>query len=175
MKIGKVIRRFLIPAPLITLIYLIKFGCKVSPKAEVELSPLLKIGRGTQISSFTKIKASDGELIIGNNVSIGTSCFISSDAAGVSIGDYSMIGPNVSIIGNNYKYDQLDVPICLQEKTSKGIKIGNNVWIGAGTTLLDGATIGNGVIITPNSVVSAKIPDNAIAQGNPAKIIFERR
>jgi acetyltransferase-like isoleucine patch superfamily enzyme len=87
-----------------------------------------------------------------------------------------MIGPNCSIIGNNYQYDRLDVPIRLQEKVSpKGIRIANNVWIGAGCTLLDGADIGPGCIITPNSVVSSKLPENSSAQGNPAKVIFTRR
>jgi len=175
MKLKKIIRRFLIPRFLITAIYFIKFRCMVSPKAEVELSPLLTIGRKTQIGSFSKIKATDGPLTIGSNVSIGTCCFISADKMGVEIGDYSLIGSNVAIIGNDYKYDKLDVPICEQEKTSKGIKIGYNVWIGTNTTILDGSTIGRNVIITPNSVVSRKIPENSIIQGNPAKVIFTRR
>ena len=147
----------------------------VSPKAEVELSPLLTIGRKTQISSFCKIKASDGPLLIGSNVSIGTCCFIASHKKGIEIGDYCLISPNVAIIGNDYKYDRLDVPICMQEQTSKGIKIGNNVWIGSGAVVLDGVTIGDNVIIAPNSVISRNFPANSIIQGNPAKIIFTRR
>ncbi len=86
-----------------------------------------------------------------------------------------MISPNVSIIGNSYKYDRLDVPTCLQDKVSKGIKIGENVWLGAGVVVLDGAEIGAGAIISANSVVSGRIPSNAIAQGHPAKAIFKRR
>lgn len=86
-----------------------------------------------------------------------------------------MVSPNVTIIGNNYKYDSLDMPICKQEKTSIGIKIGNNVWIGAGAAVLDGAIIGSGAIVAPNSVVTKKVPENAIVQGNPAKVIFTRR
>ncbi|MHC4268251.1 MAG: acyltransferase [Planctomycetota bacterium] len=175
MKLKKIVRRFLVPSFLVTIIYYLRFRCVVSPKAEVELSPLLTVGRKTQIGSFCKIKATDGPLTIGSNVSIGTCCFISADKKGVEIGDYSLIGSNVAIIGNDYKYDKLDVPICMQEKTSKGIKIGNNVWIGANTTILDGATIGHNVIISPNSVVSRKVPDNTIIQGNPAKVIFTRR
>jgi acetyltransferase-like isoleucine patch superfamily enzyme len=174
MRLLNTLRRFLIPAPVVTAIYLFKHKCKVSPKAEVELNALLKMGRGTVVSSFTKIKA-NGPMNIGENVSIGTNCFISSDAGGVNIGEYSMIGSNACIIGNNYQYDELDVPICLQEKTSKGINIGDNVWIGSGCSILDGASIGKGAIITPNSVISGKIPENAIAQGNPAKVIFTRR
>jgi len=175
MKIGKIIRRFLVPAPLTTLLYLFKYGCKVSPKSEVEFSPLITIGKGTQISSFTKIKASDGMLSIGDEVSIGTSCFLSADKGGLSIGNFSMIGSNATIVGNNYKYGRLEIPICQQEKVSKGIVIEENVWIGAGCVILDGAQIGKNVIITPNSVVSGKIASNTIAQGNPAKIIFTRR
>ncbi len=127
MKIAKLLKRFLMPAPVVTGICWWKYKSKVSPKAEVELSPLLTLGRNSVISSFTKIKVNDGPLSIGANVSIATHCFISADEGGVRIGDYCMIGPNASIVGNNYRYDRLDVPICLQEKTSKGITIGHNV------------------------------------------------
>ena len=174
MKLIQILRRFLVPSPVVTAIGLVKYKCKISPKAEVELNEHLQIGRGTVISSFVKIKP-NGPLQIGENVSIGTCCYISADAGGVKIGDYCMIGSNANVIGNNYQYDKLDEPYCLQEKTSKGIDIGSNVWIGSGCTILDGATIGNDAIITPNSVVSGKIPENAIAQGNPAKVIFTRR
>lgn len=175
MKLTKALKRFFVPSLVVTVIYLLKYKCKVSPKAEVELSKFLVIGKGTQISSFCKIKASDGPMVIGSNVSIATGCFLSSASGGVKIGDYSMISPNVTIIGNNYKYDKLDVPICLQEQTSKGVLIGRDVWIGAGVSILDGANIGDGVIITPNSVVSTRIPDHSIVQGNPGKVIFQRR
>ena len=174
MKLSKILRRFLVPSFAVTAYCLLKHKCKISPKAEVELNDNLQIGIDSVVSSFVKIKP-NGPMLIGAEVSIGTGSFISSDAGGVIIGDYCMIGPNVCIIGNNYQYDQLDVPLCKQEKTSKGIDIGENVWIGSGCAVLDGAIIGSGAIITPNSVVSSKIPENAIAQGNPAKVIFTRR
>lgn len=175
MKLGKIVRRFLVPSFVVTAIYAVKYRCLISPKAEVELSPLLRIGKGTQVGSFTKIKASDGPMDIGHSSFIGNSCFITSDSGGVRIGDYAMIASNVSIIGNNYRYDNLAVPVCLQDKTSKGIEIGSNVWIGAGAVVLDGSTIGDGVILAPNSVVTGNLPDNVIASGNPAAVVFERR
>ena len=175
MNIVKIIRRFLIPSPIITGIYLFKFGCKISTKAEVELTSNLKIGKGTQISSFSKIKASDGPLIIGSKVSIGSCCFVASGKGGVVIGDHSMIGHGSSIVSVNYRYDSLDMPISMQELTSKGVSIGRNVWMGSGCVILDGSNIGEGVIVTPNSVVSGKIPDNSIVQGNPARVVFVRR
>lgn len=175
MQLGKIVRRFLIPSFIVTAIYALKYGCLISPRAEVELSPLLKIGKGTQVGSFTKIKASDGPMDIGHSSTIGNNCFITSDFGGVRIGDYAMISSNVSIIGANYRYDDLMKPVCQQEKTSKGIEIGSNVWIGAGSVVLDGSTIGDGVIVAPNSVVTGKLPANVIVQGDPATVVFERR
>ena len=158
-----------------TAICLAKYGCMVSPRAEVEVNRWLQIGKKTMISSFTKIKPNDGRLSIGQGCSIGTGCFISSDSAGVSIGDFCMIGPNTSIIGNDYKYDRLDIPVCEQEKTSKGISIGKDVWIGAGCTITDGVAIGDHCIVAPNSLVTKSLPEKTVAMGHPAKKIFERR
>jgi len=176
MKAAVALRRFLTPRILVTLWGYLKYGCMISPKAEVEITSQLSIGRGSIVSSFTKVKASDGPLKIGRNVEISNGCVISSFTAGTFIGDDCLVGPNCSIIGNNYHYDRLDVPIRLQGKFSaKGIRIADNVWLGSGCVVLDGADIGAGTIVTPNSVISGRIPPNSIATGNPAKVIFTRR
>lgn len=175
MKLKAVAQRFLVPGVLVTLIYFVRYRCLISPRAEVELTPNLRIGRRTQISSFVKIKATAGKLTIGHDVDIGSGCFIAADAAGVTIGNHAMIGPNVTIAGVNYRYDRLDVPIAEQGRTSKGIRIGDDVWIGAGSAILDGATIGDHCIISPNSVVSGTLGPGSIAQGAPARTVFVRR
>ena len=176
MKLTVVARRFLLPSFLISLLYWVKYRCFVSPRAEVEYSPLMKFGPGTQIGSFTKMKTIDGPLIGGARVTIGTSCVMSSGGqAGLEIGDDSKIGSNVAIIASNYRYDRLDIPIHQQGTTSKGIRIGKDVWVGNGAAIMDGVTIGDGAIITPNSVVTANVPELSIAQGNPAKVICKRQ
>lgn len=175
MKASALARRFLVPPIVVTAICWLKFKCKVSPRSEVELTPFLSIGKGSIVSSFCKIKAPNGPLRIGSNVNIAANSFIASHLQGIEIGDDCMIGPNVSIVSVNYKYDQQDVPVCKQEQTSKGIRISENVWISSGCVILDGANIGRGAIITPNSVVSGKIPENSVVQGNPGEIIFTRR
>jgi acetyltransferase-like isoleucine patch superfamily enzyme len=175
MRPAKLAQRFLLPSFVISIIYGFRFGAMVSPRAEVELSPLLKLGRGVRISAFTKIKASDGPMTIGARVSIGSGCFIQTGTGGVTIGNDSLISPNTSIVGSNYRYDRLDLPIQQQGETSTGISIGNDVWIGVGCAILDGAVIGDHAIIAPNAVVSARVSENAIVAGNPAKPIFMRR
>ena len=175
MNIAAIARRFLLPRSVITVYFAIKYGCFVSHRAEVEPTRRLRIGKGTQIGSFTKVKATDGDLTIGAKAAIGPNCFITASSGGVTIGDYAMIGANSCVIGNNYRYDDLEVPICEQEHDSVGIHIGSNVWLGCGTIVMDGADIGDGSIISANSVVSGRIPPNSIAQGNPATVIFERR
>lgn len=171
MKLG----RFLVPSSLLSLSALLKWGCRVSPRAEVEWSKNLRLARGVTISSFCKIKTSDGSLSIGTGTQIAPFCFITSHAGGVEIGKDCLIGPSATLAGNSYRYDDLDVPIRLQEQASRGIRVGDNVWIAAGCVVLDGADIGSGTIVTPNSVVSGRVPPNSVLQGNPAKVIFTRR
>ena len=168
-------RRIFTPSIYITLKCWFKYKCKASPRSEIEITPFLNIGDGSVIGSFCKIKATDGPLIIGKNVTIGNNSFIAPHNNGIRIGNDCMIGPNASLVSVNYGYERLDIPMRLQEKTSKGITIGNDVWLSSGSVVLDGSEIGSGTIVTPNSVVSGKIPDNSIVQGNPGKIIFTRR
>jgi acetyltransferase-like isoleucine patch superfamily enzyme len=175
MRAALIIKRFLTPPLVVSLIYWRRYGAKVSPRAEVDLSDKLQFGRGCVVSSFTKIKATLGTIRIGEHVQIATHCFLDTGAAGVTIGDYAMIGPLTCIVGVNYSYLRLDQPVALQPKTSKGIRIGKGVWIGAGCMILDGADIGDNVIVTPNSVVANRVPENSVLQGNPAQVIFTRR
>jgi acetyltransferase-like isoleucine patch superfamily enzyme len=175
LKTKTLLIRFFVPQALISLVYYLRYRAFVSLRAEVELTRNLTLGKGCSIASFTKIKAADGLLSIGRNVSIGDGCHIGATGKGVVIGDDCIIGPAVQIIGASYKYDRMDIPIRSQGTTNKGTRIGNNVWIGCGACILDGADIGDGVIVTPNTVVSAKVPANSVIQGNPAKLIFTRR
>ncbi|MFQ5561211.1 MAG: acyltransferase [Nitrospinota bacterium] len=175
MKLRTVFFRFFIPTFVVTIYYAIRFRAKVSLRSEVELSSFITLGEKTSIGSFSKVKASDGPLTIGRNVAISNGCSIFSHGEGIKIGDDCLISPNVSLISTNYIYSDLNRPIRVQGSRSRGIIVKNNVWVGTGVVILDGAHIGSGTIIAPNSVVSTKIPDNVIVQGNPAKVIFTRR
>lgn len=115
----------------------------------------------------------EGELEIGNNVGMSATAIICNYK--ISIGD------NVTIGGNTVIYDtdfhNLN-PLIRNDKTrdkntalKKKVVIGNNVFIGAHSTILKGVTIGENAIIGACSVVTKDVPDNEIWAGNPAKFI----
>lgn len=93
------------------------------------------------------------------------------DDGDIFIGNYVMFGPNVTLATAGHpimpqlrqKGMQFNIPI----------RIGNNVWIGAGTIVLPGVTIGENTVIGAGSVVTKDIPANVVAVGNPCKILRE--
>jgi carbonic anhydrase/acetyltransferase-like protein (isoleucine patch superfamily) len=172
--VGVLLRRFLLPTPIISVYAWYKWRAKVSMRAEVELSSWLTLGRGTVVSSFTKIKAALGPFSTGERCGFGTGCFIGAGAGGVVMGDNVILGPNVSVIASNYEYGKLNVPLEDQGHTSKGIRIGSNVWIGANSVILDGSVIGDNTIIAAGSIVNRRFPSGSILQGNPARILLRR-
>ena len=93
------------------------------------------------------------------------------DDTHIYVGDYTMIGPNVTIATAGH-------PI-LPELRQKGyqynapVHIGKNCWLGAGVIIVPGITIGDNVVIGAGSIVTKDLPDNVIAVGNPCKIMRE--
>jgi len=170
----QIVQRFLIPQTLICLYYMVRFHCIISPKAEVEFSPTIKLGQGVTIGSFAKIKATQGLLLIGKHTGIATSCFFAADTGGIVIGEDCLFGPHVNMMSSSYNLDRIDQPFHQQGTNSRGVRIGNNVWVGAGTTILDGTILGDNTVVTANSLLNRRYPPNVILQGSPAKIILRR-
>lgn len=108
----------------------------------------------------------------GKNTKIGKEVFINScchflDNGGIEIGDGALLGSNVTIVTLNHDFN----PQTRCNSIPKPVKIGKKVWIGANCTILPGVTIGKNAVIGAGSVVVKNIPDNAVAVGNPAKVI----
>lgn len=91
------------------------------------------------------------------------------DLAPVTIGEYVQIGPNVVISTAGHPFDLAErvLPIA----TGNPIVIGDNVWIGANSVILDGVTIGNRSIIGAGSIVTKDIPSDCVAVGNPCRVV----
>jgi Acetyltransferase (isoleucine patch superfamily) len=131
------------------------------------------LGRNSVIECTGVIRELGEGIIIGNDVGIAANAFISVRGP-VSIGDKTIFGPGVKIFAENHKFHALDIPIYLQGATRKGIKIGEDCWIGANAVILDGVRIGNKVIVAAGAVVNKDVPDYAIVGGIPAKILKMR-
>ena len=93
------------------------------------------------------------------------------DDGDIFIGNYVMFGPNVTLATAGHPI----MPRLRQDgmQFNIPIRIGNNVWIGAGTIVLPGVTIGENTVIGAGSVVTKDIPANVVAVGNPCKILRE--
>lgn len=139
----------------------------------------IKFGNACSIGRFANISVSGsfsdiGKWIeIGDNVGIGDYAHIGG-AGGVLIGKDTIVGSYFSVHPENHNIADIDTVIRLQGVNRQGIVIGENCWIGAKVTLLDGAVVGSGCVIAAGSVVRGSFPDNVIIGGVPAKIIKQR-
>jgi len=109
---------------------------------------------------------------IGENFYTNHNCVIL-DGAKVIFGDNVFIAPNCcfSTAGHPIDFVQRNEGL----EFAYPIKVGNNVWIGAGVTVLPGVTIGDNSIIGAGSVVNKDIPAEVIAVGNPCRVLRKIR
>lgn len=133
----------------------------------------IAIGANSYLYSSCVIKAVDGWIKIGHNCTVNEFAILHGDG-GLEIGNDVRIAAQVRIIAMNHIYDDPEVPIRLQGIRANGIKIGDDVWLGVGSTVLDGVTIGKGSVIGAGAVVTKDIPPYSIAVGVPAKVIKKR-
>ncbi|MDE5957212.1 MAG: galactoside O-acetyltransferase [Muribaculaceae bacterium] len=121
------------------------------------------LGEGSRVSSpLTAVRPH--MVSIGKNVVVMPGCLMMS-AGGITIDDGAMIAANVQLISNNHDLYERQIITC------KPIHIGQNVWIGAGATILPGVTIGDNAVVGAASVVTKDVGANTIVAGNPAKFI----
>ncbi len=110
----------------------------------------------------------------GKQISVGRRFFANFnftvlDEAPVTIGDDCFIGPNVSIYTACHSTDPVERNS--RREWALPVTIGNNVWIGGSVTILPGIKIGDNVTIGAGSVVVNDIPDGCIAVGNPCRVV----
>jgi len=150
-------------------------GVFVAADAEVvsEGNETIVVGDYSFILRGALLLPSGGKIIIGRNVGINPYTVIYGHG-GVEIGNDVLIATSCVIISANHNFSRLDIPINSQGLTCRGIRIEDDVWLGARVTVLDGVKIGRGAVIGAGAVVTHDIPPEAIAVGVPARVIGTR-
>jgi acetyltransferase-like isoleucine patch superfamily enzyme len=89
---------------------------------------------------------------------------------GVTIGEGTLISMHCRILSSNHTLAPFGTPIRSQPDILLPTRIGRDVWLGAGVTVLGGVTIGDGCIVGAGAVVTKDLPAGAIAYGTPAQV-----
>jgi acetyltransferase-like isoleucine patch superfamily enzyme len=142
--------------------------CFISPFAIV-FPEQLRMGDRSYIAA--------GAIVRDKSIVMGADCTVNSYAVvtgNVVIGDGVRIASHASIYGFNHGYESTDNPIFRQPIVSKGIEIGDDVWIGANAVIVDGVKVGAHSIIAGGAVVTRDVPPYSIVGGSPAKVIRNR-
>jgi acetyltransferase-like isoleucine patch superfamily enzyme len=149
--------------------------CFVGPGVELEIGreASVHLGRWCWIGHGTKIRAHEGEVLIGAKTVLGQECTISSFQH-VSIGRECIVADRVMLIDFDHGVTEEERPIRLQGIYKRDVNVGHNCWIGYGACILRGVTVGDNAIIGTSTVVTRDLPANVVAGGVPARILRMR-
>lgn len=137
---------------------------------KIILGDCVKIGAYSNLLSTSHFSKYGKGLKMGNNSAVGDFTHFGAPG-GIEIGNDVIMGSYVSFHSENHNFSDTTKLIREQGVTSKGIKLGNNIWVGAKVTFLDGCEVGSNSVVAAGAVVNGIYPDNVIIGGVPAKII----
>jgi acetyltransferase-like isoleucine patch superfamily enzyme len=133
----------------------------------------IDIGDGVFLGRSTILSCKDGDIVLGDHTNLGFHCEIFSGSR-VTVGRHGLFAAYVYLVGGGHEFEKADVAVIDQPRASEGIILGDNVWLGTGAKILDGARLGRDVVVGANAVVNSDLPDGAIAAGVPARILRKR-
>ncbi|MGB2336435.1 MAG: acyltransferase [Alcanivorax sp.] len=147
-------------------------NCFVAPQAALFAEPGrdIIVGDGCQIAADCVIH---GPVRLGQRVSLNHHVSLEGGAAGIDIGDDTRIAAYCTLFAFNHGMDA-DRRVREQPVTSRGIRIGCDVWIGARAGIVDGVTLGDHAVVGMGAVVTRDVPPWTIVAGNPARPIGRR-
>ena len=139
----------------------------------------IKVGSNTRIGANATLqplaqyrgKAHDGRISIGSNVYIGGRLYIFA-IDHVVIGDGCVLSEDVYITDNGHGLDPRAGSIMDQALTSRGpVRLGRNVFVGYGCSIMDGVELGDHCVVGTRSVVTKSFPPYSMIAGTPARLI----
>jgi acetyltransferase-like isoleucine patch superfamily enzyme len=133
----------------------------------------IRVGDGVFLGRGTILSCKDGDIVLGDRVNIGFHSEIFSGSS-VTVGRHGLFAAYTYLVGGGHAFERDDVPVLEQERTSRGIVLGENVWLGTGAKVLDGVTLGDDVVVGANAVVTESLPSGSVAVGIPARVVRRR-
>ena len=147
----------------------------VCPGVQFEIGKGARVvlGRWSWLGHGTKVRAHEGEVVIGAKTVLGQECTISAYQH-VSIGRECIVADRVMLIDFDHGMVEVERPVRLQGIYKRDVRVGHNVWLGYGACVLRGVTVGDNAVVGTNAVVTKDLPDNAVAAGVPARVVRMR-
>ena len=144
--------------------------------AKGEANEGITIGENVYLGRGAILSCKEGSIHVGDHCNISANCTLLSETE-IRLGKYCFLAGNCYLVaGGNHAFSDLTKPIMFQPSLSKGgIRIGDDVWLGAGAIVLDGVSIGSGSIVGAGSVVTGPLPEYAFARGARMLKIQDRR
>lgn len=127
------------------------------------------VGKNVCIEDHSRLETWGGTIDISEHVFIGPHVMIFGQG-GVNIGKNSLIAMQCRILSSEHDIPPLGIPIRTVANVRMKTVIGEDVWLGAGVTVLGGVVIGDGCVVGAGSVVTKDLPSGSIAYGVPASV-----
>ena len=136
-------------------------------------SARLELGARCTIADCSILRTEAGSVTLGDDVSIQAFGLIFGQG-GVVIGNAVRIGPRVTILSSSHVFADASRPIREQGIEPSPVRIGDDVWIGTGATVLSGVTVGRGAVVGAGAVVTKDVPPFTVVGGVPARRLRAR-
>lgn len=131
----------------------------------------ISLGNSVVLGRNSLIVSKDGEIELEDGVNISSNCRIATESK-IRIGKSTLVAAYCYIGPGNHSRTDSNLPLIEREMEIKGgVDIGEFVWIGTHSTILDGVTVGDGAIIGAHSLVRESVAPRTIVAGVPAKVI----
>ncbi|MBJ7533236.1 hypothetical protein JDN40_03835 [Rhodomicrobium vannielii ATCC 17100] len=122
-------------------------------------------------SCHIEVRSETAEIFIGDGTYLNNDVTAIAEAKKIAIGHRCLIGPRVTIFDSDFHVLRVADRMNAASIVQRSVKIGDDVFIGAGAIVLKGVSIGDGAVIGAGAVVVSDIPPNVIAAGNPATVV----
>ena len=151
-------------------------GVTLGPGGEIGRDVVMETGAGRitigpdcTLATGTIFAAYGGHIELARWVFVGPYTTIYGHG-GMTIGEGTLVAMHCRLLSSNHTVAPLGTPIRSQPDVLLPTRIGRDVWLGAGVTVLGGVTIGDGCIVGAGAVVTKDLPPGAIAHGTPAAV-----